>query len=623
MKIIKIVLKLIKYLIVTASLAVLVLLIIIASSYKELRAAGENALAGKSSLEKAAGAVKNNNWEEALKSSNEANIKITEALKNLNTIKSKPAFEKITILKNQVNDLEYLLKTADIISRTFSRAVPIAQKFSNLYSNNAGYNFSSLAPTEKAEFFQLVYESEPELNGLRANLDLALLNINRIHKIGVLWPVYSQISNLKQELEQASNLISQATPLLKVLPVLAGYPSESNFLLIMHNNDELRPSGGFIGVFGLLKSLNGEIVSLKTYDSYHLDMPAVGIWKMTPPEQVRKYMKVENWYLRDANWSPDWPTSARKIEEIFYGESKAIGTTTPELSGVIGITPKFVSDLLRLVGNITVRGETYTPENLQALLQYNVEVAYKEQDISSWDRKQVINELLTELKTKLFALETSKLTNLLDIFANNAKGKDIQIYFNNSNWQSLTADLGVDGAIKKTDKDYLMIVDANLAAFKSDSVVKKGIEYNLQKNRDGQATANLKLSYRHEGGFDWRTTRYRSYTRVYVPKGSKLITIKATDKANMDETSISSYDDIEMDKTVFGFFFTVEPGTNGTINLEYSLPKNIADSITNKNYQLLAQKQAGRRTDSFRAIINGNNYSQSFNEDINISPFVQ
>ncbi|MFA6514261.1 MAG: DUF4012 domain-containing protein [Patescibacteria group bacterium] len=618
MKIAKIIFKLIKYLLVAIILAIIVLVIIVTTSYKELRAAGESALIGKALLEKAATAVKNSDWDLALKNSDEAGLKINEALTNLSVVKNKPAFSKITILRSQVNDLEYLLKTADIISRSLSRAVPIAQKFNRLSSGQAGYNFSTLAPTEKAEFFKLLYESEPELNGLKANLDLALLNINRIHKIGILWPVYKQISNVKQELSQASNLIAKATPLLKLLPTLAGYPKESDFLIIMQNNDELRPSGGFIGVFGLLKSANGEIISLKTYDSYHLDMPAVGKWKMTPPEPIGKYMKVENWYLRDANWSPDWPTSARKIEEIYYGENKAIGTTTPELAGVIGITPKFVSDLLRLVGDITVRGETYTPENLQSLLQYNVEVAYKEQDIASWDRKQIINELLDELQSRLFALEISKLPGLLDIFENNAKAKDIQIYFNNSNSQALTADLNVDGSVKKSISDYLMIVDANLAAFKSDAVVRKGIEYNLNTNKDAQAIVNLKLSYRHEGGFDWRTTRYRSYTRVYAPIGSKLISIKAQEQANMDEASISAYDDTGLDKTVFGFFFSIEPGTDGTISLQYSLPKNINTDLQTDKYQLFIQKQAGRKTDNFKAIINGDTYNQNLNQDMNI-----
>ncbi len=619
MKIARLSWKLLKYLVIAGVLAFVGLIIIVAASFKELKSAAASGLSAKNSLEAAVVAVQNKNWSEAQSKARSAGDNIEVALAELEKVKNKQVFNRIVLLRNQVNDLEYLLKTADIISRSLDGAIPIAEKFSDLYSGAAGANFSSLNEQEKADFFKLIKESEPELNGLRANLDLALINLNKIHKIGVLWPIYGQLSDLKVELAQAKNLIQEASPLLKLLPALAGYPQESNFLIIMHNNDELRPTGGFIGVFGFLKTKNGNIADLKTDDSYHLDMPAVGKWKMTPPEPISKYMGVENWYLRDSNWSPDWPTASKKIQEIFIGESQVVGVSVPTINGVIGITPDFVADLLRLVGPITVKGETYTPENLQALLQYNVEVAYKEQDISSWDRKAVINELLDELKTRLLALETNKLSELANIFTTNIQNKNIQIYFNDSGSESLVYDLKADGAIKKSASDYLMVVDANLGAFKSDSVVKKGITYNL-KNNGGALTANLSLSYRHEGGFDWRTTRYRSYTRILAPLGSKLVSVKGDNSVKLDTESISSADDNNLQKTVFGFFFSVEPGTAGVINLEYSLPDNISSDIKARTYQLFVQKQAGRRTESFNANINGESYAPSLDKDLIIIP---
>ena len=197
---------------------------------------------------------------------------------------------------------------------------------------------------------------------------------------------------------------------------------------------------------------------------------------------------------------------------------------------------------------------------------------------------------MEELKRKLFALEVKQLPTLLDIFQNNMLTKDVQIYFNNTNWQSLVYNLQADGAVKKTDKDYLLVVDANLAAFKTDSVVEKGIEYNIRNQNQGMAKAELKLSYQHKGGFDWRTTRYRSYTRVFVPLGSKLVSIKAQDSANLEAKSINSYDDLALNKTVFGFFFSLEPGSKGAIALEYDLPENINRDLQTKNYELIIQK---------------------------------
>lgn len=591
--------RILKYALLVFIGLLIILLAVLASNYRDFTSAYRLGLQGKNELMTAVAQTQTKNWDAALSSAQTATKDFSGATEKLEASRQNIAVKKIVLLQSQVNDLEYLLKTAEIISRSLERALPLAKGLSQIQDGAPGGKFSDLPDETRAEFLKLVYESEPEIQGLKANLNLALLNINKIRKVSILWPLYGKISEYKSQLENASSLLSSLTPLVKLLPVLGGYPTESNLLIIMQNNDELRPGGGFIGVFGLLKSYNGKIISLDTHDSYHLDMPAVGQWQMEPPAPIKKYMKVENWYLRDANWSPDWPTSAKKIEEIYYGESRAIVQTAPEFAGVIGITPDFVASLLKLVGPIEEGGVIYNQENFQSLLQYNVEVAYKEQEIPSWERKQVINDLLEELKTKLLVLEASKLPELLNIFENSLKMKDLQIYFNNENYQAIAAQLGADGAVKKTDSDYLLVVDANLAAYKSDAVVKKTIDYTVEESA-GKLNSDLKIGYRHEGGFDWRTTRYRSYTRVYVPRGSQLISVKALGQVNLEVESISSFEDKELDKTVFGFFFSVEPGTNGTIDLKYTLPDNIKND---SNYNLLVQKQAGRRTEALRVNI--------------------
>ena len=608
--------KSLKYLLLLVLLGAVFFIVIIALSFNNLKAAGQKAFSAKNNLETAASLAQARNWELTTSHVQIAVNDIESALGHLTLVKEQKTFKYFKPLSNQISDLEYLLQTAEIIARSFDRILPIAAQLDSLYSGNANQKFSDLPTAQKNKFFQLIYESEPELNGLKANLDLAQLNLTKIHRVGILWPVYKQITDFQEELSQAAYLLGKMTPMTRLLPVLAGHPSQSDFLIIMHNNDELRPSGGFIGVFGLLTSSQGEIVSLQTYDSYHLDMPAVGKWEMEPPMPIKKYMKVENWYLRDANWSPDWPTSARQIQEIFYGESAAIEQVAPDFTGIIGITPDFVSDLLQLVGPIEVRGEIYTPENLQPLLQYTVEVAYLDQGISQWDRKDVVNELLAELKNRLYALETSSLPALFKILNDRMETKDIQMYFNNSNWQALAQEMGIDGGVYSSQSDYLLVVDANLAAFKTDAVVRKSINYDLNNE-----LAKLTLGYQHEGGFDWRTTRYRSYTRVYVPLGSELISLKALEKANLEAESISSYNDLHLNKTVFTFFFSVEPGTTGVLELNYTLPATVIEQLQKNEYYLSIQHQAGRRTEEFKAVINGQIYNRFLDRDLIISPY--
>ena len=284
--------KSIKYFLFLVFLAAVFLVIIIALSFNNLKAAGQKAFSAKNNLEIAASLAPTRNWELTASHIQLAVADIESSLDYLALVKEQKTFQYLKPLRNQISDLEYLLQTAEIIARSFDRILPIVSQLDNLYSDRSGQKFSDLPLAQKNQFFQLIYESEPELHGLKANLDLAQLNLSKIHRLGILWPVYRQITNFQAELTQASYLLGKMTPMTKLLPVLAGHPSQSDFLIIMHNNDELRPSGGFIGVFGLLTSNQGEIVSLQTYDSYHLDMPAVGKWQMEPPMPIKKLQRM-------------------------------------------------------------------------------------------------------------------------------------------------------------------------------------------------------------------------------------------------------------------------------------------------------------------------------------------
>lgn len=590
--------SLLKYAILIALALLILTLISLGSAYQNLKTAATQGLAGKSELTQAASAAQAQDWPVAADRAAAAQANFSNALANLNQTRTNVAVKYFPLVRNQINDLEYLLKTAEILSRSLNRLMPLVINLDQIQKGAGRQNFVDLPLADKARFLQLIYESEPELNGLTANLKLAVINLDKIHRLGVLWPIYGQISDIKTELNQTTVLMEKLSPLIKLLPALAGYPNGSRFLLILQNNDELRATGGFIGVYGILENKNGEIVSLKSDDSYHLDMPASQTeeWKLEPPAPVKKYLKVEKWYLRDANWSPDWPTAARKIDEIFRGESQAIKQPAPPFTGIVAITPDLVADLIRLVGPITVKGATYNADNFQPLLQYNVEVAYKDQNISSWDRKEIINELTGELKTRLFSLPAGRWVELFKILDQNIATKNIQIYFPNESWENLARTLGASGEVEKNTGDYLLVIDSNLGSFKSDVVVKKNLSYTLME-AGANLESSVKLNYRHEGGFDWRTTRYRSYTRIYAPLGSQLVSLDGVDKATAD---ISIADDPTLNKTSFGFFFTVEPGSSREITLRYRLPQAIFDQAKSGAYQLLVQKQAGNRIESLK-----------------------
>ncbi len=585
-----------------------VLLLSFAISWRHWRNFGEAALNGKTQLSGSLSDLQAKNWSSAREKLQAAEKSFTTSGEAVDSLRAAWFPAKLGLGRVQLNDLEYLNDSALIITGSALQATTMAQNLSAEAFNDEG-SFQNLSPEKKAAFLQSLIALEPELNGLKANLNLALINLNRIHKYGILWPLRGQLQSLTEQLALGESMLTESLPIIRLIPAFSGYPESSHYLIMLQNNDELRPTGGFLGSYVRADIVAfGEIEKIVSDDVYHLDMPSIGKVKYTPPAPISKYLKVENWYLRDANWSPDWPQSARQIQEMFVAESNAAGQTEPTLDGVMAITPDFVSSLLKITGPITVRGETYAPENMQALLQYNVEVAYKDDDISSWDRKDIINELINVLKDKLLNLPLSQYPQLISTLTASMNRGDLLLYFNNPGRQSIASELGAGGEIKTVSGDYLMVVDANLAAFKSDAVMKKNIAYSLNKSGN-KLQASVRLNYQHNGGFDWRTTRYRSYTRILAPLGSELKELKGINQADAD---FISYDDQELNKHVFGFFWSIEPGKSAELNLSYYLPSKLAENLqTNNVYTLYVQRQPGSRIDGLKVSINPGKEIQS------------
>jgi hypothetical protein len=136
----------------------------------------------------------------------------------------------------------------------------------------------------------------------------------------------------------------------------------------------------------------------------------------------------------------------------------------------------------------------------------------------------------------------------------------------------------------------LWVIDANLAALKTDGVMDKQIIYSIDANAEGGPLATVRLRYTNTNRrITWRYTRYRSYTRVYVPEGSELVSWTGTAGKNPDTMR-------ELGKQVFGAFWVIQPGQTGELSFTYRLPPRVTDKIAQGPYTLLVQRQPGANT---------------------------
>jgi hypothetical protein len=450
---------------------------------------------------------------------------------------------------------------------------------------------SDLTREEKRQLLAKLKEAPDRLGLARAALDRALAAFDRVPRTGFTAGILDALAPHRTRLEELRVVLSQDLSLLASLPSILGYPEPKTYLFLLLNNTEIRPGGGFIGTYGIVKLADGEVESFFTDDVYALDGPAEAYLKETPPEPLRTYLRADGWFMRDANWSPDFVASAMNVERFYRLEGGK-----ERLDGVIGVTPTVISKLLAMTGPITVDGSTFTAGNVVDELEYKVEIAFTEEGIPKAQRKDIVGKLGQELLKRLFSLPLSQLSALAQVADASLKEKHLLAAFKDPSLQALSDARKWSGRLEAGDGDRLAVIDANLASLKSDPVVRRTVAYSLRPEGDSWV-ARAAVTYRNTGRFTWKTTRYRTYTRFYVPIGSALLKGEGAmldDKLNDPQRRPGVWDvDEDLGRTVFGSFVSIEPGETRTLAVEYEVSDAVARMIRSGRYDLLFQKQLG------------------------------
>ncbi len=450
--------------------------------------------------------------------------------------------------------------------------------------------FKDLPASTKRAILQRLSTASDDFDLLSARIEIAKIEFERLRTNLFVSPFLGVLDPFLDRMDDIHNELSVASTLAHVLPELAGVDGIRTHLLLFLNNDELRPGGGFIGTYGVLKTDGGEILSLETKDVYAIDSAAASEIKTIPPVPLQKYNATQTWFFRDGNWSPDFAVSAQKLIELFEQESSIVGfqteiPTAAHVDGVIGFTPTAASVLLSYLGPVQAGGQTFTAENVPELIEYQVEKGFLENGIPLAQRKEILSELVVQIQDRLVTLPFSKWSDIFLMFSQAISNKQIAVYSQNESVQKALITSGWSGTISAGETDVQLFVDANLASLKTDPAVKRALRYELFRNESGAWVGRTTVTYDHQGTFDWRTTRYRTYARLFVPEGTTLV------RATGFQEGVEIASDLGL--TSFGGFVVVEPGTEHSIVFEYRLADEVVELIAKRSYQLSFYKQMG------------------------------
>lgn len=310
------------------------------------------------------------------------------------------------------------------------------------------------------------------------------------------------------------------------------------YLIMLQNEDEIRPTGGFLTAIGRLVLVDGKLSELSFESSELVD----DMTKPYPkaPWQLDRYMKSEMLLLRDANWFADFHTTVEWVRFLYaYSRPQSI-------NGVFTLDQHVIVELLRQVGPVQVDGvaEMITVDNVQAYMRLAKEQKPPQGvDAAGWDRKQFISRLADPLVKKLINGDSQSWQKVAGTLIQLLDEKHILIHMDDPEMKSLLAQRGWDGAIiPPAGSDFLMVVDSNIGFNKTNALVTQSLTYQLDLENIEKPSASLTVRHTNNASgsgdciqfnrqaADFQAEKdyhlndcYWSYLRIYTPAGSQMM----------------------------------------------------------------------------------------------------
>lgn len=509
-----------------------------------------------------------------------------------------PGYGEDLVLVPDLMDLaDNLLASADL---SYQAMLPILES----YEKNSG----NLDP---AGMVALLSQAQPELLEAQASLEAAKNSrtqldthaiSDRVREFGL------------EDVDKAIALMDEGLMLAVEFPRLMGATGEGpkTYLLLAQNEDELRPTGGFITSAGTLLVQDGSIINLDFANSGYLEN-----WERpypAAPWQLQQYMNSPVLVFRDANWFTDYPTTA------LYAEYLYSYTSNHSVDGVLAFDQRLLVEILNLTGEMELEGEEHPINSSNVIAYMRSEKILTREDIEAgeMDSKAFMSKISTALIERVTSGQVP-LDQLVRLVVKVLDERHLLVQVDNPAITELMRRHGWGGEVKPSGGDFLMVVDSNVGFNKTNAVVESRISYDIDLDDLSSPTGSLVVSHKNTAVpmtecHHWNkvanpdeekypiTDCYWDYLRLYTLSGTELLgasvqTVPA--EWMILEQSVPPQVDILDEKIEgvrgFGTLKVVPGGESISTGFRLGLPASVIRRDNNGNlvYSLKIQKQPG------------------------------
>lgn len=403
----------------------------------------------------------------------------------------------------------------------------------------------------------------------------------------------------QEQLATAKKQVTLLADFVKILPQLIAFETKKTYFVLLQNNLELRPTGGFISSWGLLSFEKGRLLDLQLYSSSRTDQQLKG--QIEPPQILKKYLGVNSWRLCDSNWDPHFPVSANRAEWFLDNE---LGRTA---DGTLAFNLFFLKDILSVIQPLKLEG------NSESITQTNFLEKIVQQEEIALGNKELAQQVTESIFIKLKDLTPGDWLKLLSLIVESLDKKDLQVLLHEQRAYDFFNQRGWDGGLRQLSEkdtylaDYLLINEANLGLNKINYFIKKEMKQEITILADGKIQEKVTLNYLNTNDLiNSPLGLYKNYLRFYLPLNTKILSVKTGEKENalysVDASQINPF--VEYGKQGTGFMVEIPALQNKIVEIIYQLGSGFNLSNQTLGYAYFFQKQPGTGEDPLEIIVN-------------------
>ena len=421
--------------------------------------------------------------------------------------------------------------------------------------------------------------ADPALARAQAQLDHAWAARQRLRGL----PLPAGVAPLLAALDRRWPEAHAALLYARRLPALLGVDRPRYYLFLYQDPDDLRANGGYVGSASLAVLDHGHLTQIDYADSKMSALQVPRGHSYPPPPPLFYYQTLGSLELRDANYWPDFPTSAAQITRIYAT------LTHHRLDGVVALQPALVSYLLAVTGPLRLPGfaGVVTSANAQGRLQYYTHDQPGVRRMSDQQRKRFIVVLNHALLRRLLDLQPRQLDAVVTALQRATLARALLVTISDPAISRALRAAHWDGALRDDPGDYLAVYDQNMTDTKIGPYIGQRIDYQVQRRANGSLLSRVTITYRNSvrGVSLWiPRTVYQDYLRVGVPVGSVPIS-----QVGFDDTFWPP--EHEHGRLLIPGGLQVPGHSTRAVRLTYVVPAAVLRGVP--GYRLIVQEQPG------------------------------